>query len=390
MSAAPGILYVIPWSIDAVGGVNQVVSNLIQQGVRTGLSRPILLENSPADAVPREVLVPDLPVLVKFRFRTPFGNPRPIRTTMAFLLKAPATLVRLRALLRHHRVSVVNAHYPTLAALHFRLLRLMGMYRGRIALSFHGLDIRAAAQSTGIERLAWAWLLRGADHVTACSHALASEIAAFEPGCRDRIEVIHNGVDAEALMDPAGGGTPPPALKGIRYVLNVATFEHKKGQDVLLEAFRSLTAEFPDLRLVLVGRTTPFLDELRNRLISLGLAERVLIFEDVPHERIAPFFANAAVFCLPSRAEPFGIVLLEAAVFNLPVVATNVGGIGEIVRAGQDGELVPPDDAAALRKALRRVLTDRPAAERLSGSLRRRVLESFTWRAAFQRYLTLA
>jgi len=52
--------------------------------------------------------------------------------------------------------------------------------------------------------------------------------------------------------------------------------------------------------------------------------------------------------------------------------------------------LVPPDDVAALATALRRVLTDRPAAERLAGSLRRRVMESFTWRAAFQRYLALA
>lgn len=390
MSAGPGILYVIPWPIDAVGGVNQVVTNLIRQGAETRLSRPVLLENCPATDIPREVPVPYLPVVVRFRFRTPFDTCRPLRTTLAFLLKAPVTLIRLRALLRHHSISAVNVHYPTLAALHFRLLRLMGLYQGRLALSFHGLDIRAAAESGGLERLAWLSLLRGADHITACSHALAKEIAAFYPGCRDRIVVIHNGVAPDTLLTPAPNAPVPPALKGLRYVLNVGTFEHKKGQDVLLEAFRSLAGDFPDLHLVLVGRTTPFLNALKDRLSALGLARRVLIFADVPHEQIAPFFASATAFCLPSRAEPFGIVLLEAALFDLPVVATSVGGIGEIVRGGQDGALVPPGDPVALATALRAILTDTATAGLLAESLKRRVMESFTWRTAFLRYLELA
>jgi glycosyltransferase involved in cell wall biosynthesis len=191
-------------------------------------------------------------------------------------------------------------------------------------------------------------------------------------------------------LTPATRADLPLEIRQLAYVLNVGTFEHKKGQDVLLEAFARIQPDFPDLRLVLVGRSTPFLDKLREVASRLGLGDRVLFLADIPHERIAPLYANAAVFCLPSRAEPFGIVILEAALFGLPVVATNVGGIAEIVRTGQDGTLVVADDPVALATALRGVLTDVPTGRQRAASLQHRVAEQFTWHSAFLKYLRLA
>jgi glycosyltransferase involved in cell wall biosynthesis len=385
----PGILYLLPWSIDAIGGVNQVVINLIRQGRQTGQARPVLLENCPDEPAPRTSTLPDGLTLIRFWIRTPLAEPNRLRTTIGFLARLPRSLGQLRRLLADQGITTVNAHYPSLAALHFRLLSMLGLFRGRLVLSFHGLDVRAAAGTTGLERAAWRWLLRTADSIVACSHALGRELSAFEPRCSGRIAVIHNGVDPGTLLTPAATHVPP-GIAGHSYLLSVGTFEHKKGQDVLLEAFALLRPDFPELRLVILGRTTPFLSALRETVSRLDLEDRVRLVADVPHEAISAYYKHAVAFCLPSRAEPFGIVVLEAALFGLPVVATRVGGVGEIVRAGEDGLLVPADDPEALAGALRSTLTDVSAGEQRAASLKRRVQEQFTWHSTFLQYLRLA
>src|SRR5262249_1147568 len=107
------------------------------------------------------------------------------------------------------------------------------------------------------------------------------------------------------------------------------------------------------------------------------------------HAQVARFFDRATAFCLPSRAEPFGIVLLEAGAFRLPVVATRVGGIPEIVEDRVTGLLVPPDDAGSLADALVRVLTDSDFAASAGRGLHDRVRAVFSWRRAYDAYRAL-
>lgn len=385
----PGILFALPWPITAIGGVNQVVENLIREAKLAGTTRPLLLEYSTSDE--RATLASkngETPV-IKLRVPVPLSPPRVFRSALSFITHLPRTLRSLREILQTHRITLVNVHYPTLAALHFSLLQELRLYGGKLVLSFHGLDIRNAGNTRGLEKLAWRYLLRSADGVVACSHALGAELIAFEPLCRDHLTVIHNGVDANKLLAGQSGSArrPPPCREP--YVLSVGTFEHKKGQDVLLQAFARLAPDHATLRLVLVGRSTPYLSSLKKLTLQLGLQERVDFHADVPHDEIASIFASATVFCLPSRLEPFGIVLLEAALFEVPVVASAVGGVTEIVRPGIDGVLVPPDDPDALEIALRTALTRDDECRRQSASLKSRVLSDFTWRGALDKYLAL-
>lgn len=104
---------------------------------------------------------------------------------------------------------------------------------------------------------------------------------------------------------------------------------------------------------------------------------------------IGKYFTKASVFCLPSRAETFGIAVLEAGVFGLPVVASRVGGIPEIISDEDTGLLVEPGDSAALAAALQRVLDDSTLAERLGARLQARVTREFTWRRAYDAYRSL-
>jgi len=108
------------------------------------------------------------------------------------------------------------------------------------------------------------------------------------------------------------------------------------------------------------------------------LQGRVLIFEDVSHEDVLATMKEAELFVLPSRIEPFGIVLLEAATFGLPVIATNTGGIPEIIEHDKSGVLVMQEDEKGLSSAMFELLNDRKRASALAGRLNERVSSKFT------------
>jgi glycosyltransferase involved in cell wall biosynthesis len=203
------------------------------------------------------------------------------------------------------------------------------------------------------------------------------------------VVAIHNGVDTARLAEEIAGHEPVPDMPRGAYVINVGTFETKKGQDVLVRAFARLRERRPDLSLVLVGRSGPQLQAVRDLIDTLGLRECVQLRLDLPHAQALSLIKSARVFALSSRQEPFGIVLLEAAYFTIPVVATRVGGVPEVVADGVSGLLVPADDVTALADALARVLDDESLARRLADAARQRTLTEFTWRDAFVRYRAL-
>src|ERR1700676_4588392 len=98
--------------------------------------------------------------------------------------------------------------------------------------------------------------------------------------------------------------------------------------------------------------------------------------------------AQADLFGLPSRSEPFGIVLLEAGAAGLPVIATRVGGIPELIEDGLTGVLVPPDDLVALEGAMRRLLTDITDANRLAQAWHKKVITTWSWERTCRQYLS--
>lgn len=382
-------LFILPWEIHHPGGVNQVVTNLYHTLSREGGYQPLLMVDDwhqPAPAFKMDGAF----TTVVLRLRAPWDPNRPVRGLLSFLAAMPGSLRMLASLLREQRVSVVNPHYPTLSACLFALLKRLGMFRGRLVLSFHGLDIAEATRSRGMERLWWQWLLASADALVACSRSLADAVAAFAPACRDRIHVVHNGVDVRRLTQEAAEGNGQPApLDGQPFVLSIGTFEHKKGQDILIRAFQEVRQDFPDVRLVLIGRSGEAESSLRQLIMALGLNDRVILVKDLPHDQVARYLRTATLFALPSRSEPFGIVVLEAGVFGLPVVACAVGGVPEIVVNGMTGRLVPPDDPSALAQAMLEVLRSPEKAAPMAQALRDHVTSQFSWERALERYLNI-
>jgi glycosyltransferase involved in cell wall biosynthesis len=158
----------------------------------------------------------------------------------------------------------------------------------------------------------------------------------------DRLRLIPNG------LDPAGFRPAAPRA-AIREIVTVANLRPEKGHDTLLAAAPRILASHPDVTFTFAGGG-PRRDALETLTRALSLTDRVRFLgecRDVPS-----VLAGADLFVLPSRSEAFPNAVLEAMAAGLPVVATDVGGIPEIVRNGENGVLVRPDDADALADAV--------------------------------------
>jgi len=140
-----------------------------------------------------------------------------------------------------------------------------------------------------------------------------------------------------------------------RMVFCVGRLEQFKGHDVLLQALPGVVAAHPEASLWIAGSGSQ-LDELKRQAKRLGIASSVSFVGHLSADDVHAMMGAADLFVLPSRTEPFGIVLLEAMAHGLPVVASNVGGIPEVVPVDGDVQLVPIDDVEALEQAMVRAL----------------------------------
>jgi glycosyltransferase involved in cell wall biosynthesis len=154
--------------------------------------------------------------------------------------------------------------------------------------------------------------------------------------------IVRNGV-AEPAPGRSELGLRRPVVGGM------GRLDRQKGFDVLIDALETL----PGVSAVVAG-DGPERDALMRRIRDRSLSDR---FSIVPWTSdIGPFLRSLDVFVLPSRYEGLPLALLEAMATGTPVVAADVGGVGEAVVSGEDGLLVPPDDAPALAAGIRRLL----------------------------------
>ncbi|WP_243688591.1 glycosyltransferase family 4 protein [Geotalea toluenoxydans] len=184
---------------------------------------------------------------------------------------------------------------------------------------------------------------------------------------------------------------PPAALPQGEIILHVGSFEKIKGQDVLLHAFKHVLQVHSDCRLLLVGRSGSFLPEVETICADLEIAHAVSIMKDVAPERIPQLMANAMFVVLPSRYEGgVPLVLLEAGAVKKAVVASDAGGIAELITPGRNGLLVPPDNPQALAQAMLNLLDDRQLMQEMGGKLYDTIAGAFSWKTTACRYLELA
>lgn len=287
-------------------------------------------------------------------------------------------LPRLLLLHRRHRFDLVHCHaaYPQahVAATFQRLTGVPFVVRP------HGSDILPDDAIRSVARLdrRMRRAIALAAAVIAQGDYLKGVIAdaGVDPG---RIHVINNGVEVAAFRTAAFAAHPRP------YILGLGGLVPHKGFDLLIRGYASLPPGRPDL---LIAGDGPERDRLRGLADALGVGPQVVLLGPVVGEQKVGLYRSAEFFVCPSRREPFANVILEAMAAGRPVVATDVGGNGELVRHGVTGLLCEPEAPPALAAAMQR-LVEGPALRTACAAAATRAVVAYDWSAVADRYIDL-
>jgi len=191
----------------------------------------------------------------------------------------------------------------------------------------------------------------------------------------EKAHVIYKAVDLEPFKKARSKREKfDQQLIGQRQILFVGCNWHRKGLDCLIEAVSLLDEKFNDVSLIVAGAQSQKADKRIRRLPELlGISDRVQFLGRVNRENLIQLYGNVKLAALPSRQEALGVAILESLAAGLPVVATRVGGISEILEGCASSSLVDPEDSRQLADAIQNILSkDESDTGRVSADVARR------------------
>jgi glycosyltransferase involved in cell wall biosynthesis len=280
-------------------------------------------------------------------------------------------VARLARVMREQGVRVAHGHNPT-GALYAAAAAWFAHVPTRVRTEH---SVRYAGRHSAAYPLLERALNRSDQRVLCvCEAVRQSQLRGGAPV--EKLRVVENGVSEVPPPRPrpevrAALGEPPEAP----VVLAVGSLTVQKAHGVLIEGFARAARRRPDARLWIAGEG-PLGDELEARARAATVGEAVRFLRR--REDVADLLAAADVFVLPSRREGLSITLLEAMRAGCTPLVTDVGGSAEVVRHGESGWVVPPDDPEALGEALAALLGDAGLRRRLGEAARARWAERFT------------
>ena len=281
---------------------------------------------------------------------------------------------RLQRLLRSGQWDVVHSHLPRADAA-AAFAKLLDRDRVWISTLHHPYDDKTYAAALLIPALARMW--RMADAVVAVSEPVrqwAIDRLGVSP---DRVTTVVHGI---AIEEPARSDNPTPSTdtRGPGYVIGaIGRLEERKGHATLIRAMVPILKRFPDARLRIAGHDPwGYGDVLRRLIAELELGNHVELVGYMSDK--TTFFAGIDVFAFASRAEGFGIVLLEAMRAGKPSVVSDISPLKEIITPGISGLLAPLEDAAGFAAAIMSLFSDRGSLLRMGEEGRRRVATEFS------------
>jgi len=197
-----------------------------------------------------------------------------------------------------------------------------------------------------------------------------------EMGCKN-IEVIPNGVDVNRfrIFDSNPEIREKLGIGNEFLIITVARLEKVKGIEYLIKAMKEL--KIKDSKLLIIGEGSER-KNLENLVRERGLENKVKFLGQIENEKVPQYLAIGDCFVLPSLKEGFGIAILEAQAVGLPVIATNVGGIPDIIKDGKTGILVPARNPEAIAKAIFKIYSQLSFAQKLVQNAKAN-LENYNW-----------
>ncbi|HEX3426912.1 MAG TPA: glycosyltransferase family 4 protein [Acidimicrobiales bacterium] len=332
----------------AVGGVEILTQRLAVQLRASGDEVEVWTNRYPSELPADEEL--EAVRVRRFPMPLPPAQVSQVMAAPAGAMKAVATLAgavrQFRPDLIHVQCFGNNGVYATWASLTSRR-PLVVTLQGETVMDDHDIYDRSLLLRSGL-RLA----LRRAGAVTACSQFVLDDAVdrfGLAPGAG---RVIFNGVDIDGAA-----ASEPVALPFDRYVLGLGRVVAKKGFDLLIGAWAPIAGSHPGVGVTIAGGGAER-DRLEAEAQRRGVADSVHFTGPVSQGQVRWLMANAELFVLPSRVEPFGIVVLEALRAGIPVVVSSRGAAAEIVTSGREGLVVDPFDPVALGGAISALLDD--------------------------------
>lgn len=276
---------------------------------------------------------------------------------------------KIKKILKDEKPDILHAHYAS----SFGLLGALCKFHPFI-ISVWGSDVFEFPHSSFIAKRILKYNLSKADYVMATSNALAKEAKQY---CTKDIIVTPFGVDTDVFNI---NKKQTLFNKGDIVIGAIKTFEKVYGIEYLINAFAIATYKFPErpLKLVLVGKGSCE-NEYRTLVKDLGIEQKTLFAGYVNHAEIASYYNSLDILVVPSVRESFGVSVLEASACGLPVIATNTGGLPEVVLDNVTGIIVPVQNANAIADAIERLVTDKILCEKLGGNGRKMVEENYKW-----------
>jgi N-acetyl-alpha-D-glucosaminyl L-malate synthase BshA len=301
--------------------------------------------------------------------------PYPLFREPQYLLALTNSIARVA---ERERLDVIHAHYavPHATAAYLARQMLDGSPGRplRTVTTLHGTDITLMGSDPSYRRVV-AFSIERSDGVTAVSQSLRADTMA-QVGVRGEITVIPNFLDCTQYRrrsEPDLRARLCPADRCEAIVIHISNFRPVKRVEVALEVFRRIR-ERVRARFVLVG-DGPVRADVKHRAEAYGLSHDV-VFAGEQEDPIA-WLSVADLFLLPSIAESFGLAALEAMACEVPVVASKIGGLPEIVEDGVTGFVCPPNDVEGMAERGVALLKDRALRDRIATTARQMVVSRY-------------
>lgn len=277
--------------------------------------------------------------------------------------------IAIARLVRKKKFDIVHINWP-FPHIIFGLCA-KAFSRCRIFATFYGLEIRWLKKKFLFFVKPFAWLINRADVITAISNHTASELKGI---VKKDIPIIPFSITVESKV---------AELSDEYYILFVGRHVERKGVHILIDAFRQIYKDI--LHNVVIIGDGPERKNWEKMAADYGLTKRIIFTGWVSTEELYKYYQNCSFFILPATydkhgdTEGLGVVMIEAMAYSKPVIASNVGGITDVVIDGFNGLLVPHNDPEALAHAIKRLALDKTLCRKLGENAKQSIDEKFNW-----------
>jgi glycogen(starch) synthase len=256
-----------------------------------------------------------------------------------------------------------------------------------MVLTVHSTEIGRAQglhspDSFTIDGIEW-WATYEADKVIVCSHSMKNEVCGHFNLPWDKVDVISNAIDTSQYQTSVDRGSVRQRYGvgwGEKMVLCIGRLVTQKGIEYFIRAIPKIAGRFPETKFIIVGEGWSR-DSLEAEAQATGQSEKIRFTGFVSDKEVVNLMTSADVLVVPSVYEPFGIVALEGMATGVPVVASQVGGLSEVIEHDRTGVFVYPRSPDSIAWGIGKVLSDSSYGKWLSGNAKDKLEKDYSWEA---------